>query len=355
MTNMRSAILSSIALGTALSAQAFTSPAGYVTTEGSSNHDYILFRYSDLRWQQLDATSIGQAPTPIQRISWRRDGVAAANTAWAARTLDVGVHLSNAVTPGAISESFDANYSGTPVLAFASRPVNLPDWTQPPAAAPAPFDFNLQLDAPWVYMGTEPFLWEVRVTNNVTATNYGNDFQSIPGSTGSSNTGTAVGTGCVATGRTAAMALACSAKNQFTRFRLGYGLTNAPASTPAILFIDGTNSNLTIPGLCSTLVALPTLQLPMGNTDAAGALSTFSIENIPFQQSTVGVTLFSQAVAVDVGQAGLPIAVSNGRSNVFPATPATPCLVTRVYEYRLSATSMRAPSVWTGGIVAQFD
>lgn len=346
----------SFALCSAIAAQAFTSPAGYVSTEGSSNHDYILFRYSDLRWQQLDATSVGQAPTAIQRISWRRDGTSPADPTWAARSIDMSVWLSNSVTPGAISENFDANYSGTPVQAFAARTVNLPDWTQPPAAPPAPFDFNLQLDAPWVYLGTEPFLWEVRTTTNTAAADYGNDFQTITGSTGSSNTGTAIGTGCIATGQTTAMSLTATAKNLFTRFRIGYGLLRAPATTPAILFIDGVNSNLPIPGLCTNLIALPTLQLPMGVTDAAGALSSFSIENIPFQQSTVGVTLYSQALAIDAGQTGLPIALSNGRSNTFPATPATPAQVTRVYEYRLTTGgTMRAPSVWTGGIIAQFD
>lgn len=47
----------------------------------------------------------------------------------------------------------------------------------------------------------------VVVTNNSSAADYGNDLQSASGSTGSSNTGTVLGTGCIATGQTAAMAL----------------------------------------------------------------------------------------------------------------------------------------------------
>lgn len=350
---LRSLILSSV-IASALAAQGFTSPAGLITTEGSSNHDYILFKYNDLRWQQLDDTSLGINPMQVTRISWRRDGVVALDPTWIARTIDIKVVLSDSVQAGAISEGFDANYLGAPTVAFASRPVSLPDWTAAPAVPPAPFDLNLTLDAPWVYTGVNSYLWELQVTNNASNSDYGNDFQSATGSTGTSNSGTIIGTGCIATGQTAAMTLACALKNQVSRFRAGYTVTRAPALAPAVLFIDGANANLPFPGLCANLIAMPTLQVGMGNADAAGAI-TFALENIPFQPSTVGVTIYSQAIAIDVGQAGLPVALSPGRSNVFPATPATPTTVSRVYEYRLAAGSMRAASVWTGGIVTLLD
>jgi len=146
MTSHRS-ITAALLISGALAAQGFTSPAGYTTTEGSSNHDYILFKYNDLRWQQLDATSVGQVPFLIQRISWRRDGVTGADPTWIARTIDVGAVLSNSVLPGAISEGYAANYSGTPTNVFISRPVNLPDWTAN-LGSPAPFNLSLPLDLP---------------------------------------------------------------------------------------------------------------------------------------------------------------------------------------------------------------
>jgi hypothetical protein len=346
---LASALLPALAL-----AQGFTSPAGYVTVEGSSNHDYILFKYDDMRWQQLDQTSVGQGLQVVQRVSWRRDGTSGVDPTWAARTMDIQVVLSNAVMPGAVSEDFDANYSGAPTVVFTMKSVNLPDWTQPPASVPAPFDLNLQLDTPWAYTALEPFLWEVRTKNNTSGSDYGNDFQSMSGGTGSSNLGTAIGTGCVATGRTAAMSLGATIKNQFTRFRLAYTLTNGPSSALAVANVDIVNSNLSPPGLCGTLVALPTLAVPLGTTDPAGAAST-SIENIPFAANLIGKTIYSQGLAIDLGQPGIPVALSNGRSNVFPTTPATPATVTRVYGYRLTSGSMRAPSVWTGGIIALFD
>ncbi len=351
---MSRSLLALTVLTSALASQGFTSPAGFLATEGSSNHDYILFKYNDLRWQQLDDTSRGATPSQVTRISWRRDGTSALDPTWIARTLDIKVVLSDSVPAAAVSEGFDANYLGTPTVAFASRPVNLPDWTAQPAVPPAPFDLNLSLDAPWVHTGLNSYLWELQITNNTSNADYGNDFQSITGSAGSSNTGSVVGTGCIATGQTTAMTLACALRNQITRFRAGYTIARAPANAPAVLFIDGANANLPFPGLCANVVAMPTLQVGMGAADATGALS-FAIENIPFHPSTVGVTIYSQAFAIDLGQAGLPVAVTPGRSNVFPAPPATPTTVSRVYEYRLAAGTMRAASVWTGGIVTLLD
>ncbi|MBI5853572.1 MAG: hypothetical protein HZB39_21395 [Planctomycetes bacterium] len=346
--------LAAILLSSVLAAQGFTSPAGYTTVEGSSNHDYILFRYNDLRWQQLDATSVGQAPTLIQRISWRRDGTTGADPTWIARTIDIGAVLSNSVVPGAISEGYAANYSGTPTNVFISRPVNLPDWTAN-LGSPAPFNLSLPLDLPWVYAGLEPFLWELNVTNNTSASDYGNDFQSITGSTATSTAGTSLGTGCIATGQTAAMSLAGTLKNQVTRFRLAYTVTRAPASTPVFMNIDFVNSNLPVPGLCANVIAVPTISFGVGISDIAGAVPELALENIPYSAALIGTALYSQALAPDFGQPVLPFALSNGRSHVFPNPAATPATVTRVYGYRLATGAMRAPSVWTGGIVTLFD
>ncbi|MBK8974452.1 MAG: hypothetical protein IPM29_00855 [Planctomycetes bacterium] len=352
MLRTHSILLACAALCGIANAQPFTSPAGYLTLEGSSNHDYILFKYDEMRWQQLDDTSVGIAPTLVQRVSWRRDGTSAPDPTWVARTMDVEVVLSNSVPAAGVSVDFAGNYSGAPTTAFVMKPVNLPDWTQPPATTPAPFDLILQLDVPWVYTGQESFLWEVRTRNNTSGSDYGNDFQSVSGSKQSPNAGAAIGAGCIATGQSAAMALAGRLENQLTRFRLGYDLTNGPASTPAFVNIDAVNSNLSVPGLCATIVAVPTLTVPLGMTDATGAASVGL--NVPQIPGLVGATIYAQGLAIDAGL-GYGLALSNGRSNTFPTAPATPVGVTRVYGYRLPAGTMRAPSSWTGGIVTRFD
>lgn len=200
----------------------------------------------------------------------------------------------------------------------------------------------------------EPIVRKVG-NNSAVGSDYGNDFQSITGSTGTSNSGSILGTGCIAGGQTTAMALTGTLNNQYTRFRFAYTMARAPATTPVVLFIDGANANLTVPGLCTTLFALPTLQVPMGNSDSLGA-ATVAIDNVGYSAAAIGASIFSQAVALDATQVGIPVALSNGRNHTFPAQPATPAAVTRGYEYTINTTNaFRAASVWTGGIVTRFD
>ena len=119
--------------------------------------------------------------------------------------------------------------------------------------------------------------------------------------------------------------------------------------------IDFVNSNLPVPGLCANVIAVPTISFGVGMSDIAGTVPELALENIPFNAALIGTTIYSQALAPDFGQPVLPFALSNGRSHTFPSTPATPATATRVYGYRLASGAMRAPSVWTGGIVALFD
>jgi len=168
-------------------------------------------------------------------------------------------------------------------------------------------------------------------------------------------TSTSIGTGCIATGQASAMSLAATLKNQFVRFRLAYNVTRAPASSPVFMNIDFVNSNLPVPGLCANVIAVPTISFGVGMSDIAGTVPELALENIPFNAALIGTTIYSQALAPDFGQPVLPFALSNGRSHTFPSTPATPSTVTRVYGYRLASGAMRAPSVWTGGIVTLFD
>ena len=52
--------------------QTFTSPYGFDTTEGNTNHDYILFKYNKMRWQQIDHTPVGTGVKVLRSIAWRR-------------------------------------------------------------------------------------------------------------------------------------------------------------------------------------------------------------------------------------------------------------------------------------------
>src|SRR5262245_53116407 len=192
-----------------LSAQStFTSPKGFDTTEGATNHDYILASKIGLTFQQLDATNRGTTGM-LKSIAWRRDGVLATNTTNTARTLEMEVLMADTVVAN-VSTTHAANYKNPPTVVFTKKMVNAPDWTQKPVTAPAAWDLKAQFDTPWLYLGTDDLLWEVRVTQNsaVTGTSglaYAFDFEYV-GATAftASATASTVGTGCVSTGRTSA-------------------------------------------------------------------------------------------------------------------------------------------------------
>ena len=339
--------------------QYFTSPAGLVSTEGSSNHDYILFAKNKLRWQQLDSSSISSPYANVKSIAWRRDATAANDATWIARTVDLTVVMSHAVGIGSSSTVFANNYKGAPTTVFTKKTVNLPDWTAKPATSPDAWTAIVPFDNMWSYNGVDNFLWEVQADNNSTVgsnnsgSDYGNDFQSGTGSFSTSNAGTIIGTGCISTGRTSQFTLSTSLYNHGSKFRMTASASNAPANASVIRHIDLANANLMVPGLCATVYALPTLSIPLGTSSATGSVSTVTIDNIKYNASWIGLKLYSQALALDAGQAGLPVSLSYGRENTFPADPALPAQA-RFYEYATSS-GMTTSGPWTGGIVARFE
>ena len=187
-----------------LSAQTtFTSPFGYDTTEGATNHAYILGGQLGLTWQQIDSTLRGKVLS-VKSIAWRRDATLATSANYVKRTMEVEIFLANSELTK-ISKTHSANYVGTPTQVVKKKTVNAPDWTTAPTTAPAPFDFKVPFDTGWVFLGKNDFLWEVRVTKNSYTggvfSNYPYDFQYVvsgssfnnPPSTPSNNT--TLGTG----------------------------------------------------------------------------------------------------------------------------------------------------------------
>ena len=360
VTGMRTSILAcTLALSAAsLSAQfqTFTSPYGFDTTEGNTNHDYILFSYNKMRWQQMDSTAVGTGAKVMRSLAWRRDSTSTARSGWIARSVDITLILAEAQPIGATSIDFNANYAGTPTTVFTTKTVQLPDWTAVPPTPPAAFDVKLTFDVPWVYFAVRNFLWEVRADNNTgVGSGYGNDFQTQPGTlTFSTNPGTALGTGCVATGRSSPFMLTGSVNNYATAFRITMNATNGPANAPAALHLDVSNANLTLPSLCTTIYALPLVVLSLPNTNAGGD-TTLLLDNLPFNAALVGTNLYFQAAALDAGIPYVPAALTNGRHHTVPTTPVVPGC-SRIYEYLISPpNNMRAPSSWTGGMIAQFE
>ena len=70
-------------------------------------------------------------------------------------------------------------------------------------------------------------------------------------------------------------------------------------------------------GLCGTVHASPDISLPFGPSSSTGAIASTSI-TFPFQASLLSGYFFTQALAPDAGQAGLPLVLSNAREGGFP-------------------------------------
>lgn len=291
----------------------YTSPRGLAATEGNASFAHFG---GQRRFQQVDFTQAG-APFVIQSIAWRRNG--GSSGAAGTRTFDFTVELGRA-NFGAISHYLDDNFlPGTRTTVFNQTGVVFPDWSAS-IPGPTPFDFKIMLPTPYPYLGTDALVIDFSYTNSSVSGTLSVD-RDFTGAT-TPTAGAVLGTGCTATGRTAAFAHTSGFSNYDVvpiplygmRYRLGG--TNGPATGGVVALVDAMDQNLT--GIfCTTLHALPIWSLPL-RTLSTGQVAdvNFGFTNIP---SAVGAKLYSQLAAVDIGQTPLPISLSNARVTTIPA------------------------------------
>jgi hypothetical protein len=297
-----------------LCSQSVTSPKGFDTTEGNA----VFYHWGgNRRFQQIDASHIG-LPRPIRTLAWRRDALGGGSGA-TARTFDLEVKMANK-SFAVQSLDMDLNLAGATTV-FPKANVNFPDWTQVPPAPPAPFDFVVTLSAPFVYLGIDGLLIDFSHDNASSTTiitmdrDYGGPI---------SGAGALLGTGCVATGRTAAFGHRLTLENNgptMPRFgmRLRVNSTNAPSTSPIYFALAASDSNLSLPGLCSNVRALPVFVLPLGFSDAAGLFQDVYL-SFAYDISIQGQAVVTQLIGLDSGQPGLPFVVSNGAQATMPST-----------------------------------
>ncbi|MBK8979523.1 MAG: hypothetical protein IPM29_26785 [Planctomycetes bacterium] len=331
----------------------FSSPRGFLATEGDSSH-VVLFNSAYQRFMQIDDTWRGQAITGIRALAFRRDGVEPGGSA---RSFELVVRFGLASWANR-SGTFDANWSGTPTTVFANRVVNLPDWSSLPASVPAPFDFTVPFDVPFDYDGSDAFAFEV-TAHNVAA----GDEAVVDRELGRDNAyaytrGTTTMPGCIVTGRTIAMGHTLELRNFGPQhptlgMQIETGVTRGPASQPCILNVALSPAGVTVPGLCTTVHAQPVVSLPLGSTNGLGDVSSSTFD-VPYARAFEGLQLVTQALALDPGAAvALPIALSNDRIATMPAalraSPRT------AYLYGILGTTPTA-TLWDGrAVIARLE
>ncbi|MCC6671600.1 MAG: hypothetical protein IT458_11095 [Planctomycetes bacterium] len=334
-----------LALGFSSAAQGpvvtYITPRGAEFFEGSSSSDIMLGNWAaQTRTQQVDNNLVGQ-PLPFVRfIGWRRNG---SSNAGAAKTTNLTVICSHA-DYNTVTNTFATNYKDQPVTVFTKKPVNLPDWNAPSGSTPSPFNVILPFDTPFLYNGTDALLYDVLNENNPLGT-YSQDWISgtMPHTYGAYPTD--LGGGC--TTANGPMVHRCALRANATVLELGFKVSGAPASANVVMLIGASDPALPIPGLCGVLHTQPVLDLALTPASAAGNIAISFPVRTPWSPALAGITLYTQAVAPDAGQSGLPIAISNGLRSDTPATGGAGAInVKRIYHTSsVTAATGTGPSV----------
>jgi hypothetical protein len=311
-----------------LSAQSqVTSPLGFDAIEGSTSFNHFTDS-GDRRFQQIDHSFAGTSFL-TRSLGFRRNGTGSGGgTNEPPRTMQLEITF-GLTDMTVLSSEFDANFqAGTRQVCFTRKLVNMPDWTGL-AGSPAPFDFNVPLDVPYPYAGSDALVIDFT-------------YDSLRWSTGSASggsavdreytgartaTGSAIGNGCTPSTASGAFSHSMRLENNGAGggaygMRLRISASNAPQNTPIIMNLDLMDQNLTVPGLCTTLHALPALSAPIGLADPSGDLLQTSI-SFGYDASFVGVQLVTQLAGFDPGQPQVPLVLSEGRRASMPAGPTT--------------------------------
>jgi hypothetical protein len=312
-------LLAALAAPLAAQTSTFTTPKGFDSVPG--NATFFHWNAQPRRMQVVDNTNKGIPKPSLKQIAFRRASAGGGNTS-GPRTFMVTLLLGNA-TWGTTGTSFDANYKGTPTTVHARKSLNVPDWTQPPTNPPAPFDLIVPFDAPYTYLGLDALVWDL--TLELGSGSGSMDRQYVAASTRVYST--ALGTGCVATDWATRnppppMNASMSADNAGTG---GIGLqastTWAPVNSFPLFMFDTTPRDIPIPGLCANLRALPIQTLTGGPATTTSGYVPLPELRVPYDQALEGVVLYMQTVALDPGQTGIPLVVSNGASVTVPSAP----------------------------------
>lgn len=333
-----------------LAQAAYVSPVANATTEGNNSYTYP-FSLSQCRYQQIHGDLRG-TPMLQKKLVFRRDG-ASTQTTGLPRTLDMELVVCDSKF-AAVGLSFAGNYSGTPVTAIARKSVNTPNWQTPPVSPPAPFDFALTYDQPWLYTGLADFLWEVKIwTSTGSATDYLRADRADPATL--SATPTVLGQGCLTNASTTSRmnfkgSLLASTNGDLALLFTGAA---APANSPAVtLLIGASNPNLTIPNLCATIYTSAEIALAMPAADATGSWNAPRFW-VPYNAGLSGVQIYTQVFAPDASYPVIPVAGSNGVQFGLPGVPSGPAaLVRRTYDITL-ATAPLGQGPFDGGNVVQ--
>lgn len=309
------------------------------------------------RLQMIHNDMRGHPIANMRSLGLRRDGVTTLTTG-VARTVDLEVLCADgdATAPSA---TFATNYLSTPTVVYTRKMTNLPDRSAAPTSRPMPFDVVLMFDVLYNHSGTLDFLYEMKVYGNSlgvgTGTEYYSDYAPQNPATISS-TNTTIGTGCITNAHpTLPMTLSTTTRvdRASGNLILQWAGLRAPVGSPVAAVLFGLqNPNLQIPGLCGNgrLYSSMQIVLPGGSVDVTGAFTPPAI-NVPWDPGYALLLTYVQAVAADLSQPGIQVAVSNGIESLLPPGLPPTFVVSRLHHF--SDPNGVSGTLTTGALVIQ--
>jgi len=313
----------------AASAQSQTvlSPVGVGTGDGSTANSFPWASGTVRRYMQVHSDIKG-TPKVINKLAWRRDG-AGTTSSTATRAVDLELYMGNSVEWSSASFVISNNYTAAPSLVLPRQVVNFGPLLA--VGNPAPAEMAVPLSTPFVYAGVKSVAWEAVVYSN-TATGSWPSIDVHQSTLASTPAITTSGAGCIRGGGTVAMSLVASHADTGGLYSIGAYILNAPVTAPTVLAIGTTNPNLPVTGLCGNLYTDLAAMIPVGLTDASGAIknvsetSSYASPNMVFTAPNTfpGAQLFLQAHSIDAASTSLlPICNSNGLAVTVPAISNT--------------------------------
>lgn len=324
-----SRVLSCLLIATLATAQgAIVSPVGTALVEGmtgalNSGNVFPFVSNVQRRYMQIHG-DLGGNPLVITQLSFRINSDPTNYTS--TRTQDLELYMGEGLSALEPKFAFDANYVTPRTLVIPRTQLTFGPTGQGSATGPNPFTGNMDLvlSTPFIYSGAHPLVWET-VMYGVTG---GGQFASLDVEQGfvTASTSSVTGTGCNATGNTAAMTHTFTCNDIAGTLLMNATVAAAPANSLCFLGIGFSNPVLTVPGLCSTVYTDAVLTQLIGFSDAGGAITTARSSQSTFvlPNTLVGVPLYTQVFGIDAASsAGIPFTGSNGRVVTVPASNTT--------------------------------
>jgi hypothetical protein len=297
---------------------------GYATKKGNSVMQYPFSKGGGQhRWQQVHGELQG-VPTTINSISFRQGG--SNSTTALARTVTCELYMGPS-SYAALSSTFATNWIGAPRLVMASRTINVPAFTSPPAGGyPAPFTVTLPLDAPYVHDGANGLAWELRVSGlSFDDWTY---FDYHAWSPDTRSVQRRIGTGCLASTTNPPtlprhyMDSWLRANSDANEYRFQWRSWYGTQSQPTTILLAVRETDLPLPGLlCTSLYVDGLFGSISGVAPSSGHWTNTPTFVAPYDPSWAGFKVYSQTVALDPNQAGgsLQVCLSRGEENILPA------------------------------------